>query len=78
MTTTHPFAQRSDLDFELPPFSQIRNEDYLPAFYQGCEEQLAEVQAILNTSGAATFENTIVALEKKWPNVNAHLVSVFQ
>ena len=64
MTTIHPFAQRSDLDFELPPFSQIRNEEHLPAFYQGCEEQLAEVQAILNTPGAATFENTIVALEK--------------
>jgi peptidyl-dipeptidase Dcp len=35
----------------------------LPAFYAGCEEQLAEVTAILE-SGAPTFENTILALEK--------------
>ena len=64
MTNVNPFAQRSDLEFELPPFSQIRDEHYLPGFYAGCEQQLAEVQAILDAPGAATFENTIVALEK--------------
>ena len=62
MTNVNPFAQRSELEFELPPFSQIRDEHYLPGFYAGCEQQLAEVQAILDTAGAATFENTIVAL----------------
>ena len=64
MTTANPFAQRSTLEYELPPFSQIKEEHYLPAFYEGCSQQLAEVQAILDTPGAATFENTIVALEK--------------
>lgn len=64
MTNVNPFAQRSDLDFELPPFALIKEEHYLPAFYEGCTQQLAEVQAILDTPGAATFENTIVALEK--------------
>ena len=64
MTIANPFAQRSDLDFELPPFALIKEEHYLPAFYEGCTQQLAEVQAILDTPGAATFENTIVALEK--------------
>jgi len=64
MTNANPFAQRSTLEFELPSFAQIKEEHYLPAFYEGCTEQLAEVQAILNTPGAATFENTIVALEK--------------
>ena len=64
MTIANPFAQRSDLDFELPPFALIKEEHYLPAFYEGCTQQLAEVQAILETPGAATFENTIVALEK--------------
>jgi peptidyl-dipeptidase Dcp len=59
----NPFAHRSNLSYELPPFDAIRNEHYLPAFYEGCEEQLAEVNAILE-SGAPTFENTIVALEK--------------
>ncbi len=64
MTIANPFAQRSVLDYELPPFALIKEEHYLPAFYEGCTQQLAEVQAILDTPGAATFENTIVALEK--------------
>ena len=64
MTNANPFAQRSILEYELPPFAQIKEEHYLPAFYEGCAEHLVEVQAILDTPGAATFENTIVALEK--------------
>ena len=64
MTNANPFAQRSTLEYELPPFAQIKEEHYLPAFYEGCKEHLAEVQAILDSPGAATFENTIVALEK--------------
>jgi peptidyl-dipeptidase Dcp len=64
MTNANPFAQRSTLEYELPPFAQIKEEHYLPAFYAGCAEQLTEVQAILDTPGAATFENTIAALEK--------------
>jgi peptidyl-dipeptidase Dcp len=64
MTNANPFAQRSTLEYELPPFADIKVEHYLPAFYEGCTQQLAEVQAILSTPGAATFENTIVALEK--------------
>jgi peptidyl-dipeptidase Dcp len=59
----NPFAVRSDLPYELPPFHLITEDDYLPAFYEGCQEQLLEITAILE-SGAATFENTIVALEK--------------
>jgi len=49
MTNANPFAQRSALDFELPPFALIKEEHYLPAFYEGCTQQLAEVQAILDT-----------------------------
>ena len=64
MTTANPFAERSTLEYELPPFALIKEEHYLPAFYEGCTQQLAEVQEILNTPGEATFENTIVALEK--------------
>jgi peptidyl-dipeptidase Dcp len=59
----NPFAHRSNLPYELPPFDAIRDEHYLPAFYAACREQLEEVTAILE-SGAPTFENTVVALEK--------------
>ena len=64
MTNANPFALRSTVEFELPPFAEIKDEHYLPAFYEGCRQHLTEVQAILDTPGAATFENTIVALEK--------------
>ncbi|MFM6940276.1 MAG: M3 family metallopeptidase [Rhodoluna sp.] len=59
----NPFANCSELPYELPPFEAISDDHYLPAFYEACQEQLSEVTAILE-SGAPSFENTIVALEK--------------
>jgi len=77
MTNANPFAQRSSLDYELPPFALIKEEHYLPAFYEGCTQQLAEVQAILDTPGAATFENTIIALEKSGQMLTRMLLVFF-
>lgn len=59
----NPFFSRSTLEYELPPFALIKEEHYLPAFYHGCEEQLAEVAAII-AQPEVTFENTIVAMER--------------
>lgn len=64
LSTDNPFALRSTLPYELPPFALIRDEHYLPAFLAGCEEQLAEVRAIVDNAQAPTFENTVVALER--------------
>jgi peptidyl-dipeptidase Dcp len=61
--TTNPFLQRSTLEYELPPFAQITEDDYLEAFYAGTAEQVGEIDSILAQS-EVTFENTIVALEK--------------
>jgi peptidyl-dipeptidase Dcp len=61
-TPENPFASRSTLPYELPPFTQIRDEHYLPAFYEGCEQQLAEVRSIVSEP-LVTFENTIVSME---------------
>ena len=59
----NPFATRSTLEYEIPPFALIKEEHYLPAFYAGCKEQLAEIKAITDQP-TITFENTIVAMEK--------------
>jgi len=59
----NPFANRSTLEYELPDFTKIRTEHYLPAFYAGCEQHLEEVAVILE-SGEPTFDNTLVALER--------------
>jgi len=64
LSSDNPFASRSTLPFELPPFDTITDDHYLPAFLAGCEEQLAEVQAIVASDAQPTFENTIVALER--------------
>ena len=59
----NPLATRSALEYEMPPFALITDEHYLPAFYGGMEEQLAEVATII-AQPEITFENTVVALEK--------------
>ncbi len=59
----NPFAHRSTLEFELPPFERIRDEHYLPAFYAGCAAHLGEIDTIVKQNDV-TFENTIVAMER--------------
>ena len=63
LESSNPFLQVSTLEYEIPPFSLIKEEHYLPAFTAGMAEEIAEVQAIINQTDI-TFENTIVALEK--------------
>jgi peptidyl-dipeptidase Dcp len=62
--TGNPFLAPSPLPFEFPDFDAIREEHFLPAFTAGMAEQRAEVDAITADPGPATFENTIVALER--------------
>lgn len=45
------------------PFSQIKMEDYIPAFNEGIALAKAEIDAIVNNPDAPTFENTIVAMD---------------
>ena len=47
-----------------PAFDKMNIEDIKPALEKGMAEKLKEIDAITNNSGAPTFENTIVPLEK--------------
>jgi len=58
----NPFFSEYTTPFKIPPFSKITNEDYLPAFEKGIQENKAEIEAIVNNTEEPTFENTIVAL----------------
>ena len=60
----NPFLSEYTTPFQVPPFDQIRMEHYKPAFLQGMEEQAREIDAIVNNEEPATFENTIVALDR--------------
>ncbi|GAA0945078.1 M3 family metallopeptidase [Pseudonocardia zijingensis] len=62
--TGNPFLTPSPLPFGFPDFDAIREEHFLPAFTAGMAEQRAEVEAITADPGPATFENTVVALER--------------
>ncbi|MFJ5925452.1 M3 family metallopeptidase [Kitasatospora sp. NPDC092948] len=60
----NPFFSPSTLVYELPPFAEIREEHYRPAFERGMADQLAEIAAIVADPEPPTFDNTVVALER--------------
>ncbi len=60
---TNPFLAPSTLPYGLPPFADIRDEHYRPAFDAGFAEHLAEVQAVAENSEEPTFDNTMLPLE---------------
>jgi peptidyl-dipeptidase Dcp len=50
--------------FDLPPLASIKPEHFRPAFDQALVRHRAEIDAIAADTSAATFANTIEALEK--------------
>jgi len=60
----NPFVEPSPLPFAMPPFGEIRDEHYLPAFERGMAEQLDEIAAITGPDDEPTFENTMLPLER--------------
>ena len=63
-TAENPFFAEWDTPFGVPPFDQIDNEDFLPAYEEAIKQHKAEIDAIINDPDAPTFENTIVAYDQ--------------
>ena len=61
---TNPFLTESIRPYQLPPFDLIKDEDYAPAFELGMTAQLKEIDGIAGNPEPATFDNTVVALER--------------
>ena len=61
---TNPFFEPSTLPYGMPPFADILDEHYRPAFEQGMAEQLAEVRNIIRRRDMPSFENTMIPLER--------------
>jgi peptidyl-dipeptidase Dcp len=61
---TNPFFEPSTLPYQLPPFADIADDDYRPAFDKGFADQLAEIAAITRQRDTPTFENTFIPLEQ--------------
>lgn len=65
----NPFLSEYTTPYEIPPFDEITYEDYLPALEAGIAEQNANIDAIVNSTDSATFENTILAFQNSQPTL---------
>lgn len=60
---TNPLLQPFDAPFGLPPFGQLTDADFAPAFDATLAEARARIEAIAADPAAPTFANVIAALE---------------
>lgn len=54
----------------VPPFDQVKVEQFKPALLTAMKQNLDEVDAIANRTDAPTFDNTIVELERSGRTLN--------
>jgi peptidyl-dipeptidase Dcp len=62
--STNPFFSEFNTPFNVPPFDKIDTSHYIPAFEKGIADQQAEIDAIVNSTEAPTFENTILPFDR--------------
>ncbi len=72
----NPFYEKWETPFQIPPFSKIEDDHYLPAFEKAISKLKEEVAAIIANEESPTFDNTIVALEQSGADLTA-VVRVF-
>ncbi|MHC4780942.1 MAG: M3 family metallopeptidase, partial [Planctomycetota bacterium] len=60
----NPLLAEWHTDFLVPPFDLIENEHYEPAFREAMALHTTEIEAIVANPDPATFQNTIVALDR--------------
>jgi peptidyl-dipeptidase Dcp len=60
---TNPLLQKSNLQYQAPPFDLIKDEQYKPAFEHGLKFHDQELAKITNNPAKPTFENTVLAIE---------------
>ncbi|MCR5863272.1 M3 family metallopeptidase [Flavobacterium sp. J372] len=58
----NPLTHKFSTKYDTAPFSQIKNEHFLPAFTKAIADAKKEVDAITNNPEEPTFENTIEAM----------------
>lgn len=62
--TDNPFFAEYQTPFQVPPFDKIDTTHFMPAFIEGMKQQNQEIEAIVNNTAEADFENTILAYDK--------------
>ena len=64
MESTNPFFSDYSTPYEVPDFDRIKPAHFMPAFKEAMSMQVKEIDAIVATEEAPTFENTIVAMDE--------------
>ena len=72
----NPLMEAWKTPYNIPPFDDIKDSHYLPAFEQAIVSLKAEIEAITSNKQAPTFENTILALEQSGGEVS-RVIRVF-
>lgn len=73
---TNPLLTASTLPYQYPHFDRIKDADYAPAFERAIAENLAEIETIANNPEPATFDNTLVAIERSGTTL-ARVANIF-
>lgn len=60
----NPFLEPYKTPYEIPPFEEIEYGDYLPALQAGIEQKRQQIEKITSNPDEATFDNTIMPLER--------------
>ena len=63
----NPFYDEWQTPYGVPPFDEIKEEHYMPAFKDGMKEQLDNVNKIVSNADEPSFKNTIQAMEVSSP-----------
>lgn len=60
----NPLLQDWQTPYQIPPFSKIKDEHYMPAVEKAVQTMREEIAAITSNENDPSFENTVVALEQ--------------
>lgn len=61
--TDNPFFNEFQTPLQTPPFAQIKQEHFMPAFLEAIKQQQEVLAALADNSQPADFSNTVVKLE---------------
>lgn len=60
----NPFYKNYKTQFEIPPFSEIEEKHFMPAYFKGMEDHNNEIEQIIQNTEKPSFENVIIAMER--------------
>ncbi len=60
----NPLLTEFETPFGVPPFEQIQNEHYLPAYQAAIEAHKTEIATIISNTEDPDFDNTILAFDR--------------